>query len=57
MASKADDSADVFVRLREQERGIYDNYYAEYAKKNTKPRGLSPRVNYTDRATATCRRG
>jgi hypothetical protein len=27
-----------------------------YTKKKTKLRGLSPRANYTDRATAACRR-
>jgi hypothetical protein len=28
----------------------------EYSSHKTKPRGFSPPANYTDRATATCRR-
>jgi hypothetical protein len=31
--------------------------YIQYAKKQTKLHGLSPRANYTDRAAAAGRRG
>jgi hypothetical protein len=35
---------------------IKPNYYVTFDVKKSKLHGLSPRANYTDRATAACRR-
>jgi hypothetical protein len=46
-------------RLSAEMRALHLKYYLSisYKKKNKKKlRGLSPRANYTDRATAACRR-
>jgi hypothetical protein len=42
--------------LEDREPIDYSNYAWRRLLKKTKLQGLSPRANYTDRATAACRR-